>query len=368
MKVLFLYLKAFSFTGGIEKFNRCLMKAMHELFVDEKIVASAMSSYDSTPDERYFFKNNFKGWGGNRIVFVFDAIRKAVRKDVVIIGHINLATVGYLIKLLKPSVKIVLIIHGIEAWSTQTSFKKKLLEKADVILAVSHFTKQQVLLYNPFISEEKITVFPNTIDPYFEMPADFEKPAYLQRRYGFDEQTKTILTVTRLFATEKYKGYDSILYVLKDVCKVVPNVRYLLMGKADEREQARIQLLITQLDLSENVLMGGFIPENELIDHYLLADTFVMPSKKEGFGIVFIEAMICGRHVIAGHKDGSRDALMEGEFGTLIDPDNLENLKAEIVNILNAPAIDEKALQEKVYKQFGFPVFKERLLTILDRN
>jgi phosphatidylinositol alpha-1,6-mannosyltransferase len=366
MKVLFLYLKAFSLTGGIEKFNRSFLKALHELSVDGFFDADAFSSYDTVTDEKYFPAKRFTGYKGNKLLFVFAAIRKAFKYNTVIIGHINLALVGYAIKKLRPSVRIILITHGIEVWKTHEGHKKKMLECADMILSVSEFTKQQILKYNPSVEGDKIKIFPNTIDPYFIAPTNFEKPAYLLNRYQLNADAKVILTVTRLSFSEKYKGYDNTIELMAELVKKDNKLKYVVCGKSDAEEKERIDSLIQKNKTEDAILLTGFVKDEELIDHYLLADVFVMPSKKEGFGIVFIEALTCGRKVIAGNKDGSVDALMNGKLGKLIDPDSKEELAIAIEQSLNDENYDPLALQQKVFDAFGFHRYKERLAKYLN--
>ena len=366
MRILFLYLKAFSLTGGIEKFNRCFLKALHELSVDGLLDAEAFSSYDTVADEKYFPRKRFKGFGGNKILFAFSAIKKSLSMQTIVLGHINLAVIGVVAKKIKPSIKLVIILHGIEAWKTQLGNKKKVLELADIILCVSNFTKNTTLEFNPSIKEDRISIFPNTIDPYFKLPTNFDKPQYLLDRYKLQKNTQVLLTVTRLSFSEKYKGYDSTISVIHNL-SITSNktIKYLICGKGDDKENARIEKLIKDNNANENIILTGFVKENELNDHYLLADVFVMPSKKEGFGIVFIEAMACGIKVIAGNKDGSVDALLNGELGTLINPDNEEELLAALNIALQGKAINGKALQEKVMQVFGFEHYKQRLKTYL---
>jgi phosphatidylinositol alpha-1,6-mannosyltransferase len=361
-KVLFLYLKAFSFTGGIEKFNCSFLKALHELSIEGHISAGAFSMYDNTVDEKYFSKNRFKGFGGSRLYLVCSAIYCALKYDVLILGHINLAIVGLLVKKIKPSIQLVLVAHGIEVWDSKTRFKQQLLQKADIILAVSSFTKAKILEQNPLIRESYIQIFNNTIDPYFALPTKFNKPNYLMQRYGIVSNEQVLLTVTRLSSTEKYKGYDNTIAVIKSINQqTTKKVHYLICGKYDAAEFERVKRLIEQHDASTFVQLAGFIKDEELIDHYLLADVFVMPSKKEGFGIVFIEAMACGRKVIAGNKDGSVDALQNGELGKLIDPDDKEALLEAIEASLEESTIHPFLLQQRILDTFGFNRYKARL-------
>lgn len=362
MSLLFLYLKAFSFTGGIEKFNRSFLKALHELSVDGLLDAEAVSPYDNVTDEKYFPRLRFKGYNGNRLLFVVNTFFTTWKYDTIILGHINLAIIGYLIKRIRPSVKLVVIAHGIEVWKTHKGHKLKLLQKADMILSVSEFTKNNIVDYNPTVQADKIRIFPNTIDPYFKLPAVFDKPQYLMDRYQLDKSTKVLLTVTRLSSSEKYKGYDNIIEVMDELVDSDKNIKYLICGKADEDEKRRVQSLIAQRREKNTVQLLGFVSDAELIDHYLLADIFVMQSKKEGFGIVFIEALACGRKVIAGSKDGSAEALLQGELGKLIDPGSKEEVKAAIEEYLRtSPQGSPGLLQQKVVDAFGFHHYKERL-------
>ncbi|MBC7588819.1 MAG: glycosyltransferase family 4 protein [Chitinophagaceae bacterium] len=365
MKVLFLYLKAFSFTGGIEKFNRSFLKAIHELSVDGFCDATAFSSHDTITDEKYFPRNRFKGFGGDRIYFAFSSLVKSYKFDVVVIGHINLSVIGRLIKKLRPSIKLVVIAHGIEVWKTHTGHKRKLLDSADIILSVSQFTKDKIIEFNPTINPDKIKIFPNTIDPYFDAPTSFKKPAYLLERYHLDTNAQIIITVTRLSFSEKYKGYDSTIKLMNKIVEANPKVHYLICGKADKNESDRVIEMISNNNVGNEITLTGFIKDEELIDHYLLGDVFVMPSKKEGFGIVFIEAMACGLKVIAGSKDGSVDALKNGELGMLIDPDSKEELEVAIQQSLNNTNHDPLSIQQKVYDAFGFHRYKERIKTFL---
>lgn len=363
---IFLYLKSFSYTGGIEKFNRSFLKALYELSQEEELTVQAISSHDTVSNEQYFPSKNFKGFGGNRILFVLYACWQAMFARQIILGHINLAIVGCWAKWIRPNVKLVIVIHGVDVWQPQDSLKLKALQVADQILSVSHYTKTVVCANHPEINPNKIHLFPNTIDPFLKLPTAFQKPTYLQERYGLQDTTKVILTVTRLANTEQFKGYDHIISVLPALQQELSNnVQYILGGKGQEQEIGRIQDLIQQTGTGQQVTLIGFIQEEELIDHYLLADVFVMPSKKEGFGIVFIEAIACGLKVIAGNKDGSVDALLNGDLGTLIDPDSETELLEALQHALEETSAKHKELQDKVLSVFGFPKFKGRLRDVL---
>ena len=95
-----------------------------------------------------------------------------------------------------------------------------------------------------------------------------------------------------------------------------------------------------------------------------MADVYVMPSTKEGFGIVFIEAMYYSLPVIAGNKDGSTDALLDGKLGLLIEP----NSSLEIEKAVNKIIENKKAYEpnrQLLMENFGYDVYKKKLQQIL---
>jgi glycosyltransferase involved in cell wall biosynthesis len=114
------------------------------------------------------------------------------------------------------------------------------------------------------------------------------------------------------------------------------------------------------------VKLTGFIKDDDVSTYFGMADVFVMPSKKEGFGIVFIEAMACGLAVIGGNQDGSVDALRNGEMGTLINPDNMDELIIAINNqLLNKITLNQREMVKKIEEYFGYTQYKEQLKNIL---
>src|SRR6185295_7156824 len=99
-----------------------------------------------------------------------------------------------------------------------------------------------------------------------------------------------------------------------------PTLKYMIVGDGDDL--ARLEQKTFSLGLSERVIFAGRISEEEKAAHYCLADAYVMPSRGEGFGIVFLEALACGLPVMGSLADGGREALLDGALGCLVDPSN----------------------------------------------
>ena len=95
------------------------------------------------------------------------------------------------------------------------------------------------------------------------------------------------MTLTRMASREKYKGYDMVVESLHQLRDRGLNLKYLLIGKYDEKEKARLDALINKLDLQQQVVLTGFVPDEALAEHFNLSDIYIMPSEKEGLGTVF---------------------------------------------------------------------------------
>lgn len=311
----------------------------------------------------YFPQTNYTGFRNRKMFFVGRSVIAGMQANTVLLSHINLLLPGILIKLLKPKTKLVLIAHGIEVWRPFPAWKKKLLHKTDLILPVSHFTRNKMMeLYN--LPETKFSVINNCLDPFLEQPLISGRVPFLMERYGLHPSGHILLTVSRMVDTEQYKGYDRVLESLPALIPDYPNLRYLLVGKYDVLEKQRLDAIIEKLGLQNNVIFTGFVPDAEMGLHFKLANLFIMPSEKEGFGIVFIEAMFYGLPVIAGNKDGSVDALCNGELGTIVNPDNIPEISNAIKKILAHPNAFVPN-QQKLKEQFSYEWYKRKLYNCL---
>jgi phosphatidylinositol alpha-1,6-mannosyltransferase len=370
-RIVLFTLQTFSTTGGIQKMTRTLAHSLHQIALRKQWDFKLWSVYDADNDlmPQYLPRENFKGFNANRRSFTFSSLRLATKSDIIIISHINMAIIGTVIKLINPRCKVWLIAHGIEVWRPLSINKKLFLRRCDKIICVSNFTKQEMIRWHN-IKTNKCEVLNNAIDPFMKLPVSFEKPAYLLERYQLNRVHKILFTLTRLVATEQYKGYEQVIKVIPQLRLRFPDIKYILSGKYDEAEELRINQLINTYKVHNQVIVTGFIEEDELTDHFILADLFTLPSKKEGFGIVFIEAMACGLPVICGNVDGSMDAIKNGKLGRAVNPDNLTELENILKFYLEIPSSGEKRhyLQQQCLNYFNENHYKDKLQLLLNNE
>lgn len=353
-------------SGGIEKYSNFLLGALRARFGDAAVTAFAKN--DRPPPKTNLSRGTAFTCTGNvperfrTAVFSALAASRALfsRPNLIISTHLNFSPLArWLSK--RANIPYWVSLHGIEAWSLTREDRSRGLREANLLLPVSEFTRD-VVSKQQGLSDERFKVLPNAFDPsaFYIGP----KPDYLRKRYDLSAEQRVILTVGRLNSSEAYKGHDRILRVLREVRSQMPDVRYVIVGDGDDR--SRLEQLANFEGVADSVIFAGRVSADELNDHYNLCDLFAMPSTGEGFGIVFLEALACGKPVLGGNKDGSRDALRDGELGVLIDPDSCAQLSSSITAILQKrfqhPLLYQpELLRQKVIEHFGYEVFKATL-------
>ena len=350
--------------GGIQTFSRFIVRALRDVFPESKIAVFSKND-TSYPDPAFDPADSFTpmGWWTPKLrtpEFAWELFQSAARHrpDFILTTHVNFAPVAYWLRKL-VRIPYVAVGHGVEVWDIASGRIRRALCAADRLLAVSQFTRTRMASALA-LDANRIAVLPNTFDPEQFYPG--RKPHYLLKRYGLTPDQPVILTIARLASAERYKGYDQVLRTLPLVREHFPNVRYLLGGRGPDR--SRIEKLIRELGLAGNVTLAGYVADHELRGHYNLCDVFAMPSKGEGFGIVFLEALGCGKPVLAGNKDGSVDAVLNGALGVLIDPDNVNEIAKALIEILskrdsNRILLDPDELRSHAIEAYGYQQFRE---------
>lgn len=356
--------------GGIQTLSRFLVRALRDSYPTARICVFSKND-TSFPEAAYNGSTTFTplGWWPLQLrtaAFSAELFRRGAleRPDLIITTHPNFAPVAHW---LQRALRIpyMAVGNGIDVWEIHSSRMRLALRQADFLVAISEYTRERMTA-SVGVDASRISLFPCTVDAEQFTPG--RKPRFLLKRYGLRQDQPVILTITRLASAERYKGYDQILRAIPAVRERFPDVRYILGGRGGDR--SRVEALVQKLGVGENVILAGYVPEHELREHYNLCDVFAMPSKGEGFGIVFLEAMACGKPVIAGNKDGSVDAVLGGRIGALVDPEDVNEIEATLVQLLggthpNAIFRDPVRLRERVIEAYGYDRFVERLREIL---
>lgn len=348
MRILLLCTDAYGGHGGIALFNRELTAALvaredvTEVVVVPRIIRNLP---EGVPPKARFMLEAAR----NNVAYA-KVVASLLREkfDLVICGHVNLLPVACSL-----ARSPLLVVHGIEAWQPlKNLLNRRLIHRCRGIVSVSELTRDRLVKWSGY--RGKTYVLPNAV--HLEQYSIRPRRDDLVKRYGL-EGKRVLLTVGRLAGEERSKGFDEVLEVLPQLPE---DVVYLIAGGGHDMPRLRDKAVA--LGLAKRVMFTGLFPESEKPDLYNLADVYVMPSRGEGFGFVFLEALASGLPVIGSRADGGREALLNGELGTLVDPANRDELRDAITALL---ATREKRVPEKL-DYFSFANFVRRVCEIVD--
>lgn len=345
---------AFGGNGGIAQYNRDFLSALAQGGAWSSITVlprqapqwiAAPAPINQTPARP------------GRLAFAVIALLMAFRRhiDVVFCGHLYIAPLAWLIARVKGA-KLVVQMHGIEAWPNPSRLQRAAAEAADLILCVSRYTRARVVGWAA-IAPERILIVPNTVAHAF---APGDGPA-LRAALAL-EGKRVLLTVGRMDSRERYKGHDRVIAAIPYLVRLGHDIAYLIIGEGDDR--IRLEKLAGEAGIPERVRFLGAVSLECLADVYRAADLFVMPSRGEGFGIAFLEAMASGTPALGLDDAGARDALADGELGTAVAEADLADA---IARILSQPKPDPNALSQNVRARFGPRLFSAQIAMAFDR-
>lgn len=353
VKMLALLGDAYDARGGIAQFNRDLLGAIHRVW--PHVAVHAVVRGACNPELRPQTVAGIAG-ASSRSGYVVTSGTAALRggaPEVILCGHIHLAPLAAGLAH-ATGAALWVHLHGIEAWQPANSLVRRAVESADVVTAVSRYTRARALSWlgtDPL----RCMVLANTVDARFT-PGP-RSPA-LAAAIGVAGR-RVLLTVSRLAARERYKGHDRVIESLATMRARHPDVVYVVSGEGDDED--RLRALARDCDVAEHVRFVGRVADDQLADLYRLAELFVMPSTGEGFGIVYLEAMACGVRAIGLGSGGAVDALADGELGILAAEAELSDTMCRALSDTSHDRVD---LSRRVHARFGIAQFDANVAAI----
>jgi phosphatidylinositol alpha-1,6-mannosyltransferase len=249
----------------------------------------------------------------------------------------------------------LLPLYGLEIWRPLSWDRRRALAEATVRFAISHYTLERARPFCPDLAGTP--VIPLALE---ERPAEGAVDAGLLRRLG----QGFLLIVGRMAASERYKGHDQLLEALPHL----PDARLVVAGDGDDRP--RLAARAADLGLARRVLFTGFVSEATLFELYRRAAVFVMPSRGEGFGLVYLEAMRAGKPCVAARGSAAEEVVVHGETGLLVGQEDPGELAGALQTLLESPEAARRmgeAGRRRWREEFGADRFRARIEPLLER-
>jgi glycosyltransferase involved in cell wall biosynthesis len=361
---VFLFLEVFAQEGGIQSYVQDLLNAYQSLDYQAELLVlrdNPQTVIPLNPDKIKFsgFRSSSTSLG--RIKFSLALLNCLIvrRPHHIYCGHVKLATLTEFFSRLF-NIPYTVLTYGKEVWNPLPSGEKQALQNAQQIWTISRYSGTCLSSAND-INPEKIAILPCVVDSEQFTPG--EKPRELLAKYQLDN-ARVLFTVARLWSGDIYKGVDVTIRALPQILKVFPDVKYLVVGRGDD--QSRLQQLTEELGVADKVIFAGFVPNQELVAHYRVADAYIMPSQ-EGFGIVYLEAMCCGKPVLSGNADGSADPLQDGLLGWQVPHRDVDAVTQGCIEILQGSDLRCQGdwLREQTMAKFSLTALRQKLAELL---
>ena len=352
--------------GGIQRAGRHLAFVLSEYASAKKMEYRFLSLNDTQElhrmrvgDREYVFTGAARGKAG----FVVSAIKAARRNPkLVLAAHPNLAPIVYSMRLVAPRMKSIVCTHGMEVWEALSRMRRRSLQRTTMVLAPSRATADYLVSLQG-VKPERVRVLPWGLDPDFETRLFGIADARLPE--GFPNG-RVILTVGRWLATERYKGMDTLIQAMPRLLLRWPDVQLVMVGSGDDREW--LVNLTRDSGVQKHVHFLSGISYGELSACYAVAEIFALPSRGEGFGFVYLEAMARGKPVIGGAHGGAPEVIQDGVTGYLVQHGDTVQLATSIDALLSNPELARvmgARGKERVEKEFRFSVFAKGFKKIL---
>jgi glycosyltransferase involved in cell wall biosynthesis len=343
--------------GGVAVFNRDVLEALcSHPRVDRVVALPRVISHPLEPmPQNLDYRVDAAGGAPAFLRSLAGELPRLARSELIYCAHLNLAPLAWTLGRLF-GIPVLGALYGIEAWSpTRRMLVDGVAGRLDRYYAISDFTRRRFMQWSG-VPEGQIPLLPNAIrnETFAAQSVDLQ----LVKRFGL-EGRRVLLTLGRLVSRERAKGFDEVIDLLPQLIRDVPDLVYVIAGEGPYRDE--LARKVDRLGLGSQVRFTGGVSEAEKRALYGVADVYVMPSRGEGFGFVFLEAMACGVPVVASSVDGSRDAVRDGRLGRMVHPDDRAALRQAILEALQEPRRVPDGLD-----YFSFENFTGRVHDLID--
>lgn len=354
-------------SGGIQRASRHVAAVSAKFAADHNITVRFLSMND--PQGLHTVRVGslefaVSGHAGSKAQFILAAMQAARRKPALVIAlHPHLAPLAWAMKARSGKLRSMVFAHGVEVWQPMGWPRGPALRRMDLAVGPSADTVQRLTSVQG-VRAEKARRLAWGLDPDFE--ARLAARDHSLPPPDFPRDGRVILSVGRWDTTEQYKGADTLIMALPRLLKARPDVSLVLVGDGNDRP--RLEQLARDCGVTEHTYFLHGLTAEQLSVCYANCDVFALPSKGEGFGLVFLEAMAYSKPVVGGAHGGIPDVVEDGVTGLLVPHGDTDRLGHALESLLGHPDEARKMGErgrERVLREFSFERFQGALMDLL---
>jgi glycosyltransferase involved in cell wall biosynthesis len=353
-RVLLLGTQVFGVHGGVQAYMRRLTEICSAYCLPSGGRFACVSLQGERPGGLPFDLQQASGKAGYLAAAATAARRH--RPQLVIAGHTSMAKVAWMLRKLGLAGPYAVVLHGIEAWRRLTPFDLFSNRRACAFISTTRYTSREFARYNG-VDERLIRIVPLGLGDRDVMPPT-------RRSAG---GALSVLTIGRLSALERYKGVDTLIRAVTLAHARGVEISLTVVGEGDDAP--RLKQLAASTAAAPFVRFAGAVPQAELERLLASCDVFAMPSAKEGFGIVFLEAMRYGKPCIGGNHGGTPEVIANSIDGYLVEFGDVEQLADRLQRFAAGPDLIEfmgRNARYKVARSYLLPHLEQRWFSVLD--
>jgi asparagine synthase (glutamine-hydrolysing) len=316
--------------GGIYQVGRSLMRLLreehHEKGVDCRVLTLGQPDRDAE-SEKYV-----KEWGKrmacsgtHRLAFVRAAVSSMGSwADVMVSTHVGLTSLlNFVPRTFRPTT--LTFIHGIEVWRPLGWRHRSALRMSDYIVSNSRFTASKANEYNPWLGGVHCCHLGIEL-------GEVADPAFSEELVRLAPTRHDILIASRMIKGQCEKGHRALIAAMESVVAAVPDARLIIAGTGDD--VAAYRDFACRSRVAKSIHFTGFVSGAVLRALYRQVGVFAMPSRQEGFGLVYAEAMAAGLPCVASTCDAAGEVVLDGKTGLLVDPSDQDALAGSLLRLL----------------------------------
>lgn len=357
--------------GGISRYGRYQIRALRDILGGDAVSVISLLPPDASAFEDAFAVD-FASLGPSRsgkALFALASILRAMeeRPSAVFSAHVNLAPLALAIARAARA-PLVVDVYGMEIWTDLRPAPRLALARASRVVSDCEATRAYMADHG-LCDPARVDVHWDCVDLDRFSPGD---PGDVLARYGVppaNGDTVTVLTLGRLTPHAAYKGYDRLIDV---IARADPRVRLVVAGEGPLR--ATLAARAAALGARDRVSFTGSIREGDLPAIYRACDVFSLITNAgyaagEGIPLTPLEAAACGKAILVGDQDGSREAAEDGVSGFVLPPFDLDAIADRIERLARDSALRARMGAEaraRVEREHAYPRFRERVRALLD--
>ena len=359
--LIFVMTGAYGISGGIATVNKNILYALLDLIQNNPSCSlKVLSLLESSQHRPSYLSNSviFKGFSGNKSLLSLELLRDIFSNSLFIFDHVTLALPLLPFATLKL-VKTVIFAHGSESWKRIKLTSQWSFQSATLCLTNSDFTLRKMQSqFSGFRGSSCILGLSPDFKLNPQLPRRENQTILLEASDGCQRQlgSQALMLTARLHPGEREKGHYQLVKVLPKLLAQFPEVQLIFPGEGDDRENFKSYAISN--GVASSVFLPGYVSKEILEQLYCHCYAFVMPSKQEGFGLVYLEAMNWAKPCVGCFDDGAEDVIIQEKTGLLVhDPDNEDELIRVLTRLLKNP------LEAQSFGEQGFYRLHEKFTT-----